>query len=84
MERITDEDTCIWGRPLEEDGDEDIKAYNDELAKLGNPKWFEAPWLFAECYLYRSVLTIPSPPSSPFFTVLTCWFEPQTSQHLLH
>lgn len=40
-------------RPLEDDGEEDIKGYNKELEQLGNPKWFEAPWLFIECYLYR-------------------------------
>lgn len=39
--------------PLEDDGKVDIASYNDELKELGNPKWFSAPWLFAECYLYR-------------------------------
>ncbi|GAA5967851.1 hypothetical protein JCM8115_000383 [Rhodotorula mucilaginosa] len=35
---------------------DDTQIYNDELAELakkGEDKWFSAPWLFAECYLYR-------------------------------
>jgi len=42
---------------LEDDGEDDIAGYNEELEKLGNPRWFEAPWLFAECYLYRRLNT---------------------------
>ena len=42
-----------WYRPLIDDGKPDIQAYNDELATLGSPTWFNVPWLFAECYLYR-------------------------------
>ncbi|RPB05588.1 DUF89-domain-containing protein [Choiromyces venosus 120613-1] len=51
--------------PLQDDGGDDIKGYNEELEKLGNPKWFDAPWLFAECYLYRRLNT--------FFTTTKTW-----------
>lgn len=40
-------------RALEDDGGQDIASYNKELVDLGSPKWFEMPWLYAECYLYR-------------------------------
>ena len=40
-------------RPLEDDGSSDIAGYNAELKQRGNPKWFNVPWLFSECYLYR-------------------------------
>ncbi|KAI5806440.1 hypothetical protein DFH27DRAFT_590396 [Peziza echinospora] len=43
--------------PLEDDGEADIAEYNKELEALGNPKWFNCPWLFAECYLYRRIQT---------------------------
>ena len=39
--------------PLLDDGEADIKGYNDELAALASPTWFNVPWLYAECYLYR-------------------------------
>ncbi|KAF2811561.1 DUF89 domain-containing protein [Mytilinidion resinicola] len=39
--------------PLPDDGFSDIEGYNKELAALGNPTWFNVPWLFSECYLYR-------------------------------
>lgn len=51
--------------PLPEDGEPDIADYNHELEALGNPKWFGAPWLFSECYLYRRLST--------FFTLTKHW-----------
>ncbi|KAA1475715.1 DUF89 domain-containing protein [Dentipellis sp. KUC8613] len=42
--------------PIEDDGEPLVKEYNEELARLEADKrhtWFTAPWLFAECYLYR-------------------------------
>lgn len=50
---------------MEDDGGDDIAGYNEELEKLGNPRWFDAPWLFAECYLYRRLNT--------FFTNSKTW-----------
>lgn len=40
-----------------EDGGPDIAQYNDELEALGDLTWFNGPWLFIECYLYRRVST---------------------------
>ncbi|KDQ17073.1 hypothetical protein BOTBODRAFT_30461, partial [Botryobasidium botryosum FD-172 SS1] len=49
-------------KPLEliVDGGMSIYEYNrgvDRLAKEGSNTWFTAPWLFAECYLYRFIRT---------------------------
>ncbi|KAL8713710.1 MAG: hypothetical protein Q9220_002236 [cf. Caloplaca sp. 1 TL-2023] len=47
-------------RPLTlllDDGRPDVADYNSELAARGNPTWFNVPWLFAECYLYRRLST---------------------------
>lgn len=44
--------------PLPDDGGPHITTYNDELMALEKDKkntWFTAPWLFAECYLYRLI-----------------------------
>ena len=40
-------------RLLEDDGHSDIKEYNEQLEALGNPNWFNVPWLYSECYMYR-------------------------------
>lgn len=40
-------------RLLEDDGQPDIKEYNEQLQVLGNPNWFNVPWLYSECYMYR-------------------------------
>jgi damage-control phosphatase, subfamily III len=45
-------------RPIIDDGQPDIKSYNEELEARGNPQWFDVPWLYAECYLYRRLNTI--------------------------
>lgn len=39
--------------PIDDDGEPDVKLYNDELASLGEPTWLDTPWLFCECYLFR-------------------------------
>lgn len=42
--------------PISHDGEPGIDNYNEELKALALEKkdtWFTAPWLFAECYLYR-------------------------------
>ncbi|KAG6844510.1 hypothetical protein H0H87_006335 [Tephrocybe sp. NHM501043] len=41
---------------IPDDGEAHVEVYNkelDRLASLGQNTWFTAPWLFAECYLYR-------------------------------
>ncbi|KAJ7578990.1 DUF89 domain-containing protein [Mycena floridula] len=44
--------------PLPQDGEAHVETYNTELerlAQLGQNTWFTAPWLYAECYLYRLI-----------------------------
>ncbi|OJD14241.1 hypothetical protein AJ78_05399 [Emergomyces pasteurianus Ep9510] len=41
--------------PLESDGESDIAGYNKELEERGGLTWFNAPWLYTECYLYRRI-----------------------------
>ncbi|KAI1800434.1 DUF89-domain-containing protein [Daldinia bambusicola] len=43
--------------PIRDDGGEDVAVYNSELEQLGTPSWFNVPWLFSECYLYRRLNT---------------------------
>ncbi|KAL0060542.1 Hairy/enhancer-of-split with YRPW motif protein 2 [Marasmius tenuissimus] len=42
--------------PIPEDGEPHADLYNSELGRLAEQSrntWFTAPWLYAECYLYR-------------------------------
>lgn len=48
----------VGTRPLLEDGESDIAEYNAELEQRNNPGWFDVPWLYAECYLYRRISTL--------------------------
>ena len=41
--------------PLPDDGEPDVKGYNDELAARSHPLWHNVEWLFSECYLYRRI-----------------------------
>ncbi|KAH9948501.1 DUF89 domain-containing protein [Amylocystis lapponica] len=44
--------------PIPDDGEALVETYNTELARLaeqGKGSWFTAPWLYAECYLYRLI-----------------------------
>ncbi|KIO17032.1 hypothetical protein M407DRAFT_18970, partial [Tulasnella calospora MUT 4182] len=46
--------------PIPDDGGPHVELYNTELEKLsanGKGTWFTAPWLYAECYLYRLIRT---------------------------
>ncbi|KAL5510965.1 hypothetical protein ACEPAG_3684 [Sanghuangporus baumii] len=55
-------------QPLGDDGEADVDTYNLELAKLGEQSkntWFTAPWLYAECYLYRLLRS--------WFAITTYW-----------
>ncbi|KAI9659163.1 MAG: hypothetical protein M1831_003745 [Alyxoria varia] len=46
--------------PIDDDGQPDVKGYNDELEQRGYPKWHNLSWLYAECYLYRRIATLLS------------------------
>ncbi|TFK28507.1 DUF89 domain-containing protein [Coprinopsis marcescibilis] len=42
--------------PIDEDGEPNVEVYNkglEELKAEAKNTWFTAPWLYAECYLYR-------------------------------
>ncbi|KAI6081986.1 DUF89-domain-containing protein [Hypoxylon rubiginosum] len=43
--------------PIRDDGGADVALYNRELEQLGTPSWFNIPWLYCECYLYRRLNT---------------------------
>ncbi|KAI2601869.1 DUF89-domain-containing protein [Hypoxylon sp. NC1633] len=43
--------------PIRDDGCADVAIYNHELEQLGTPSWFNIPWLYCECYLYRRLNT---------------------------
>lgn len=45
-------------QPIPDDGEADVAAYNQELAARGGLKWHSAPWLYAECHLYRRIASI--------------------------
>ncbi|KAI9837499.1 MAG: hypothetical protein M1819_007148 [Sarea resinae] len=51
--------------PIEDDGQPDVAGYNHELEQLGQVTWFNVPWLYAECYLYRRMST--------FFSLSQYW-----------
>ncbi|KAJ7141872.1 DUF89 domain-containing protein [Mycena crocata] len=63
-------------QPIGSDG-EPAEVYNSELQRLADAKkntWFTAPWLFAECYLYRLLRS--------YFVETTHWssFDPFSLQ----
>ncbi|KXS12163.1 DUF89-domain-containing protein [Gonapodya prolifera JEL478] len=56
-------------RSIEDDGDVDVKLWNEVLEHWwqdpADRTFFKAPWLFAECYLYRRVREIFAKRSNP-------------------
>ncbi|KAF9048020.1 DUF89-domain-containing protein [Hymenopellis radicata] len=45
-------------QPIPDDGGAHVATFNtelDRLAALSKNTWYTAPWLFAECYLYRLI-----------------------------
>ncbi|KZT54716.1 DUF89-domain-containing protein, partial [Calocera cornea HHB12733] len=47
--------------PIKDDGGSNIELYNNMLSYLElqhENTWFTAPWLYAECYLYRLLRTV--------------------------
>ncbi|EAW25578.1 damage-control phosphatase ARMT1 family protein [Aspergillus fischeri NRRL 181] len=44
--------------PLPDDGKLDIQEWNKQLAAIGECSWTNCPWLFGECYMYRSIQRI--------------------------
>lgn len=39
--------------PIDDDGYSDVASYNHQLEQLGSPTWYNVPWLYSECYMYR-------------------------------
>ncbi|PCH42909.1 DUF89 domain-containing protein [Wolfiporia cocos MD-104 SS10] len=65
--------------PIPDDGEALTDVYNTELSRLteqGKGSWFTAPWLYAECYLYRLLRS--------YFVQTKLWssFDPFLSQKL--
>ncbi|KAG8952353.1 hypothetical protein FRC04_004781 [Tulasnella sp. 424] len=59
-ETEADVETFELMTPIPDDGGPHVELYNTELEKLsanGKGNWFTAPWLYAECYLYRLIRT---------------------------
>ncbi|KAF8525585.1 DUF89 domain-containing protein [Hysterangium stoloniferum] len=55
---------------IPDDGEPNVEVFNAGLRQLavnGKNTWFSAPWLYAECYLYRLVRT--------YFSTSTYWKE---------
>ncbi|CAO1614761.1 unnamed protein product [Sympodiomycopsis kandeliae] len=66
-------------RPLEklaQDAGPSVELYNRLIDTLGAPTWFNVPWLFAECYLYRLLRS--------FFDTSAHWknYDPFANQKL--
>ncbi|KAJ3781064.1 DUF89 domain-containing protein [Lentinula aff. detonsa] len=65
--------------PIPMDGEPHVDFYNSELenlAKASKDTWFKAPWLYAECYLYRLLRS--------YFVQTTHWkdYDPFHAQKL--
>ncbi|KAJ4500609.1 DUF89 domain-containing protein [Lentinula lateritia] len=65
--------------PIPSDGEPHVQLYNtelEELARSSKNTWFTAPWLYAECYLYRLLRS--------YFVQTTHWrnYDPFHAQKL--
>ncbi|KAH7868340.1 DUF89 domain-containing protein, partial [Lentinula edodes] len=65
--------------PIPSDGEPHVELYNtelEELARSSKNSWFTAPWLYAECYLYRLLRS--------YFVQTTHWrnYDPFHAQKL--
>ncbi|KPM35410.1 Protein-glutamate O-methyltransferase C1393.13 [Neonectria ditissima] len=41
--------------PVDDDGESDVELFNHQLEKLGPLTWYNLPWLYGDCYLYRRI-----------------------------